>query len=147
MMPASSAMDMSSNAEMSSHAAQSDAGMDHIVNAGAHQSMSVHSMTAEMDMVSSSLLISRKSEVRSSAAFDHSKGFASCNHETCSQVSASPPRASQAQLSYLAYLAYLHCATIPISSPASLSSSSQRIASGTPPPINLAVDLLSTLRI
>jgi hypothetical protein len=147
----SSAMDMSSAAEMSSHAAQSDAGTDHIVNAGAYQSMPVHSMSAQMNMVGSSLQVIRKSELRSSAAFDHSNGRSNrlslCSHETCSQVSASPPRASRAQVSYLACLAYLHCAAIPISTLANLSTGSRRITSETPPPINLAVDLLTTLRI
>jgi hypothetical protein len=147
----SSAMDMSSESEMSSHAAQNEAGTDHVVNAGARQSMSVHSMAAQMDMVSSSLQIIRKSDVRSNAAFDYSegrsKGLSSCSHETCSQASASPPTASRAQLSYPAYRAYQHCVAIPVSSPAHLSTSSHRIAAGARPPINLAVDLLPILRI
>jgi len=141
-----SAMDMSSAAEMSSHAVQSVAGTDHIVNAGAHQSMSVHSMSAQMDMVSGSLQVIRKSDVKSSVTFDRSKGLSPCSHEGCSHVSvsASPPRASRAQLSYLAYL---HGVAIHISTLANLSTSSRRIASGMPLPINLAVDFFPTLRI
>src|SRR5579872_1492712 len=96
MISASASMDMSSEAEMSSHAAQSDASADRIVSSGAHQSMSVHAMSAQMDMVSRSPQVIRKSDARSSTAFDHSeghsKGLSPCSHETCSQVSASPPR-------------------------------------------------------
>ena len=138
MMSPSSAMDMSSEAEMSSHATQSNAGPDRSVNASAR-----HSMSAQMDMVRGSLQVIEKSDVSSSAKFDHSKTLSPCSHETCSQTSASPspPRTSQAQP------VYLHCAAIKVSSPANLSTSSHRIAPGTPPPINLAVDLLPTLRI
>jgi hypothetical protein len=136
MMPPSSAMDMSPEAEMSSHATQSNAGPDQSVNASTR-----HSMSAPMDMVRS--LQVKKSEVSASTTFDHSKTLSPCSHETCSQASASvsPPRASQAQS------VYLHCVAIKVSSRANLSTSSHRIAPGTLPPLNLAVDLLPTLRI
>jgi len=138
MMSASSAMDMSSEAETSSHVTQSHAGPDHSVNAGTH-----HSMSAQMDMVRGSRKIIQKSEESSSATFDHSKTLSPCSHETCSQASASasPPRASGDQP------AYLHCVAIDGLSPANLLTSSPRLAPGTSPPINLPVHLLATLRI
>lgn len=140
MMYASSAMDMSSEAEMGSHSGQRGASADHIVNADAR-----HSMSADMDMVRNSLQANAKSEVRSSGAFDYkerSKGLSPCSHETCSQASAStsPPRASPGQP------AYLHAA-IDVLSPANVTNFSYRIAPGRPPSTNLAVDRLATLRI
>jgi hypothetical protein len=142
MMYASSAMDMSSGAEMSTYIGQSGAGADHIVSAENH-----HSMSAQMDMVRGSLRMIKRSDVNSSAAFGQSEGrsegLSSCSHETCSQAwaSTSLPRASQAQP------AYLHDAAIPVSNPAHLITSSHRIARVTPPPTNLAIDLLAALRI
>lgn len=134
MMSAPYAMDMSSEAAMSSHGTRSDAGPDRSMNASTR-----HSMSSPMDMARS--LQVKKSEV--SARFDHSKTLSPCSHETCSQASASvsPPRASQAQS------VYLHCVAIDVSSRANLLTSSHRIAPGTLPPLNPAVDLLSTLRI
>ena len=138
MMSASSAMDMSSEAETSSHVTQSHAGPDHSVNASTH-----HSMSTQMDMGRGSRKIMQKSGESSSAMFDHSKTLSPCSHETCSQASASasPPRARGDQP------AYLHCAAIDGWSPANLFTSSPRLAPGTSPPILLAVDLLTTLRI
>ena len=135
---ASSEMDMSSEAETSSHVTQSHAAPDHSVNASTH-----HSMPPQMDMVRSSLQVIKKSDVSSSATFDPSKTLSPCSHETCSQASASasPPRASGDQP------AYLHCVTFDGSSPANLLTSSPRLAPGTSPPMLLAVDLLCTLRI
>src|SRR2546427_6173775 len=103
MMPASSAMDMSSEAETNSHVTQSRAGLDHSVNASTH-----HSMSTQMDMVRGSLQVIKKSDVSSSATFDHSKTLSPCSHETCSQASASasPPRPGGDQP------AYLHCTAI-----------------------------------
>ena len=138
MMSASSAMDMSSEAETSSHVTQSHAAPDHTVNASTH-----HSMPQQMDMVRGSLQVIKKSDVSSSATFDPSKTLSPCSHETCSQASASalPPRASGDQP------AYLHCAAIGGWSPANFLTSSHRVAPGTAPPINLPVHLLTTLRI
>jgi hypothetical protein len=138
MMSTSSAMDMNSEAEMCSHGTQSKAGPDQSVNASTR-----HSMSAPMVMVRSLQVKKSEPELSASAKFDHSKTLSPCSHETCSQasVSVSPPRASQAQS------AYLHCIAIDVSSRANLLTSSHRIAPGTLPPINLAVDLLSTLRI
>src|SRR2546428_2004414 len=60
MMSASSAMDMSSEAETSSHVTQRHAAPDHSVNASTH-----HSMAAPMDMIGGSLQIIKKSDVTS----------------------------------------------------------------------------------
>ena len=138
MMSASSAMDMSSEAETSSHVTQSHAAPDHSVNASTH-----HSMPQQMDMVRGSLQVIKKSDVSSSATFDPSKTLSPCSHETCSQASASalPPRARGDQP------AYLHCTAIGGWSPANFLTSSHRVAPGTAPPINLPVHLLTTLRI
>jgi hypothetical protein len=138
MMSASSAMDMSSEAGTSSHVTQSHANLDHRVNASTH-----HLVSAQMDMVRGSRKIIQKSEESSSATFDHSRTLSPCSHETCSQASASasPPKAGGDQP------AYLHCAAIGGWSPANFLTSSPRLAPGTSPPILLAVDLLTTLRI
>jgi hypothetical protein len=138
-MSASSEMDMSPEVDMSSHGTQNKAGPHHRVNA-----VTRHSMPAQMDMAGNSLQVVRKSEVSASARRDHSKTTLSlCDPETCSQTSASasPPRGIQAQP------AHLHCVAIHVSSPANSLTSSHRIVPGTPSPINLAVDLLPTLRV
>jgi hypothetical protein len=138
MMPASSEMEMSSDPEMSSHVTQSNARPSYSVNAIAH-----HSMSAQMDMVRRSLQVIQKSDAGSNTGFDHSKRLSPCSHDTCSQASASgsPPRASRTRP------AHRHDLIIHISNPSDLLTSSHRVASGAPPPINLEVDLLPTLRI
>ncbi len=142
MTSASSAMDMSSKAGMSSPATQSNAGADYRVNGSAH-----HSMAAQMNIVRSPVGAIRKSDTSSSATFGHSfdptNGVSLCSHETCSQASTSvsPPWSSRAQP------AYLHGVAFRVSIPPNLLTSPHRIAPAAPPPINLAVDILAALRI
>ena len=133
---ASSEMDMSSEAETSSHVTQRHAAPDHSVNASTH-----HAMPQQMDMVRGSLQVIRKSDV--SAMSNHSKRLSPCSHETCSQAaaSASAPSASRART------ACRHCAAIHVSSPEDFLTTPHPLARGTSPHITLAVDPLITLRI
>jgi hypothetical protein len=142
MMSASSQMDMSSEMGTRPQDTQAKAGSNHRVKTGAG-----HSMSAQMDMVRVSLRVTAKSKVGSSATFDPPKRLSPCSHEMCSQASASasPPRGGQA------HPAYLHSGAIGVLHATNLSTKpptgGYRIVSGTPPPINLPVDLLPILRI
>jgi hypothetical protein len=136
---ASSEMDMSSEAVMSSHGTQCNEGPARHANAGTRH----HSMSAQMNMVRGSFQAIQKSEVSSNAVFDDSNKLSPCSHETCSQASASasPPSASRAQP------AYLHFVAIHISSPENFLTTFHRMAPGTSHHIPFALDPLTTLRI
>lgn len=136
---ASSKMDMSSEAVMSSHGAQCNEGPVRHANAGTRH----HSMSAQMNTVRGSLQAIQKSEVSSNAMFDNSNTLSPCSHETCSQASASasPPGASRTQP------AYLHFAAIYISSPEKFLATFHRMAPGTSHHIPFAIDPLIRLRI
>jgi len=137
--PASSKMDMSSEAETSSQGAQCNEDPVRHANPGARH----HSMSAQMNMVRGSLQAIQKSEVSSNAMFDNSNTLSPCSHETCSQASASasPPGASRAQP------AYLHFVAIHISSPEKFLTTFHRMAPGTSRHISFAIDPLIRLRI
>jgi hypothetical protein len=137
-MSASSAMDMSAEGEMSSHDPQENAAADYAMNAAAH-----HWMTPQMDLVRTSLEAIRTSGVRSSSGFDHSRNLSLCSHESCSQTSASasPPRVSGYQP------ACLYALDIARGNPAYFLTNPHRAAPRTSPPIIVAANLLTTLRI
>lgn len=134
---ASSKMDMSSEAEMSSHGIQCHGGSDCSASAGTRP----HSMFVQMDMIRDSLQVMQKFDV--SAMFNYSKRLSPCSHETCSEAlaSGSAPSASRN------LPAYLYCAAIHVSSPEGFLTTPRPTAPGTSPHITLAIDPLITLRI
>jgi hypothetical protein len=132
-----SEMDMSSEAEMSSHGIECHAGSDCGAKAGTHH----HSIFAQMDTIRHSLQVIQKSDV--SAMFDHSKRLSRCSHATCSQASAAAfaLSASRSQSDSV------YCAAIHVSGPEDFLTTPRPTAPGTSPHITLAIDPLITLRI